>query len=53
MASVASLVAAGVRRVWLTGGESFEELEEVDEILRQAWREDPAADEYLRFSVMA
>ena len=53
VASVASLVAAGVRRVWLTGGESFEELEEVDEILRQAWREDPAADEYLRFSVMA
>jgi hypothetical protein len=51
--SVRSLVQVGARRVWLTGDETVEELEQIDEILRQAWGEDPAYEDYLGFAVRA
>ena len=49
--SVQALVDSGVRRVWLTEGGTVEELERIDEILRRAWGEDPAYDDYLDFAV--
>lgn len=49
--SVQALAEAGVRRVWLTEGGTVEELERIDEILRRAWGEDPAYDDYLDFAV--
>lgn len=49
--SVQALVDSGVRRVWLTEGGTVEELEQIDEILRRAWGEDPAYDDYLDFAV--
>ena len=42
-----------VRRVWLTEGGTVEELEQIDEILRRAWGEDPAYEDYLDFAVRA
>ena len=51
--SVQALAASGVRRVWLTGGGSVEELERIGEILRRAWGEDPAYEDYLDFAVGA
>ena len=51
--SVQALVETGVRRVWLTGGGSVEELERIGEILRRAWGEDPAYEDYLDFAVGA
>lgn len=51
--SVQALVETGVRRVWLTEGGTVEELEQIDEILRRAWGEDPAYEDYLDFAVRA
>ena len=51
--STRALAAAGCRRIWLTEGGSVEELEQFDEILRQAWSADPAHEDYLGFAVRA
>ena len=51
--SVQALVEAGVRRVWLAEGGTVEELEQIDEILRRAWGEDLAYEDYLDFAVRA
>jgi len=51
--SVQALVETGVRRVWLAEGGTVEELEQIDEILRRAWGEDPAYEDYLDFAVRA
>ena len=44
--AVTKLVEAGARRAWLTGRNSVEELLEIDELLRDSWRGDPAAATY-------
>ena len=51
--AVQVLVNSGVRRVWLTGNGTMEELERIGEILRRAWGEDPAYEDYLDFAVRA
>ena len=51
--AVQVLVNSGVRRVWLTGNGTMEELERIGEILRRAWREDPDYEDYLGFAVQA
>ena len=51
--SVQTLAETGVRRVWLTEGGTVEEVEQIDEILRRAWGEDPAYEDYLGFAVRA
>lgn len=51
--AVRALANSGVRRVWLTGAGTMEELERIGEILRRAWGEDPDYEDYLGFAVQA